>query len=65
MPFAGVESPIQVSDRRVVSDKIEHEASGGKSMSDGTGLPGIVDDAISAQGERDRWRAVTSLTAPL
>ena len=34
-------------------------------MADGTGVPGVVDDAISAHGGRDRWRAVTSLTAPL
>jgi hypothetical protein len=27
--------------------------------------PGVIDDAISAHGGRDHWRAVTSLTAPL
>jgi hypothetical protein len=34
-------------------------------MADSTGLPSVVDEAISAHGGRDRWRAVTSLTAPL
>jgi hypothetical protein len=34
-------------------------------MADRTGLPSVVDEAISAHGGRDRWRAVTSLTAPL
>jgi hypothetical protein len=34
-------------------------------MADRTGLPGVLDDAISAHGGRDRWCAVTSLTAPL
>lgn len=34
-------------------------------MTDGTGLPRLIDDAISAHGGRDRWRAVASLTAPL
>jgi hypothetical protein len=34
-------------------------------MADRAGLPGVVDDAINAHGGSDRWRAVTSLGAPV
>lgn len=34
-------------------------------MADKTGLPGVVDDAITAHGGSTRWRAITSLSAPV